>query len=128
MLSAISLSMPASLSEIFTKFPLKDSFKLLDSIGCFFRTVERFQQLCSFARWRNVRAWYSSAVRDIYRITKLMKRCHKFARLSYCRSRSRSRPSSRSRCPPVQNCSPNSHGTCCRNVLRVFDVCSEINL
>ena len=37
-------------SEIFTEFPLKDSFNLLDSIGCFLRNVERFQKLCSFAR------------------------------------------------------------------------------
>ena len=52
MLIPITLSMPGSLTKIFTKFPLKDSFKLLDNI-----TVERFQKLCSFARWRNVRAW-----------------------------------------------------------------------
>ena len=43
-------------SEIFTEFPLKDSFKLLDDIWCFFRNVKRFQKLCSFARWRNNRA------------------------------------------------------------------------
>ena len=43
-------------SEIFTEFPLKDSFKLLNDIWCFFRNAERFQNLCSFARWRNNRA------------------------------------------------------------------------
>ena len=57
-------------SEIFTEFPLKDSFNLLDCIWCFLRNVERFQKFCWFARWRNIRAWASltSAVRDIYQI------------------------------------------------------------
>ena len=44
-------------SEIFTEFPLKDSFNLRDSIWCFLSNVERFQKFCSFARWRNIRAW-----------------------------------------------------------------------
>ena len=43
-------------SEIFTEFPLKDSFELLYGIWCFFRNVERFQKLCWFARWQNNRA------------------------------------------------------------------------
>ena len=44
-------------SEIFTEFPLKDSFKLLDAGSwCFFSNVERFQKLCALARWRNNRA------------------------------------------------------------------------
>ena len=30
-------------SEIFTDFPLKDSFKLLDGIWCLFRNAEQFQ-------------------------------------------------------------------------------------
>ena len=49
-LGKVSNGLNAWQSDIFREFPLKDSFKLLDSIGCFFRTVERFQQLCSFAR------------------------------------------------------------------------------
>ena len=44
-------------SEIFTEFSLKDSFNLRDSIWCFLSNVERFQKFCSFARWRNIRAW-----------------------------------------------------------------------
>ena len=35
----------ASQSEISTEFSLKDSFKLLDGISCFFRNAERFQKL-----------------------------------------------------------------------------------
>ena len=41
----------------FTEFPGKDSLRLLDCIWCFFRKVEQFQKLCSFARWQNIRAW-----------------------------------------------------------------------
>ena len=44
-------------SEIFTEFPVKDSLRLLDGIWCFFRNVDRFQKLCSLARWPNIRAW-----------------------------------------------------------------------
>ena len=46
-------------SEIFTEFPLKDSLKLLDGICCLLRNAERFQKLCSFARWRNNWAWHT---------------------------------------------------------------------
>ena len=51
-------------SEIFTEFPVKDSFKRLDGILCrFLKNVERFQKLCSFAR-----AWgyYKSLDTEIY--------------------------------------------------------------
>ena len=34
--------------EIFTEFPLKNSFKLLENVDL--RNVDRFQKLCSFAR------------------------------------------------------------------------------
>ena len=38
-------------SESFLEFSLQNSFKLGDSIWCFFKNVKRFQKLCSFARW-----------------------------------------------------------------------------
>ena len=46
----VSNGLNARQSEISTEFPLKDSFKLLDDIWCFFRNVKRFQKLCLFAR------------------------------------------------------------------------------
>ena len=145
MLIAISLSMPASLSEIVTKFPLKDSFKLMDNIWCFFRTVMRFQQLCSFARWRNVRAWawYSAwlAYKTLHSHLQLEIFIEfvvdEFAKLVLAINLQGYPTADQglgqgqglgSGYPPVQNCSPNSHRTCCWNVLSVFDVCSEINL
>ena len=36
----VSNGLNARQSEIFTEFPLKDSFKLLEDIWCFFRNVE----------------------------------------------------------------------------------------
>ena len=44
----VSNGLNAQQSEIFTEFPLKDSFKLFDDISCFLKNVERFQKLCSF--------------------------------------------------------------------------------
>ena len=35
-------------SEIFTEFPLKGFFKLLDIIRCLFRNVKRFQNCVGF--------------------------------------------------------------------------------
>ena len=54
---SVSIICPARQPGIFTEIPPRDSFNLLDSIWCFSRNVERFQNLCSFARWRNIQAW-----------------------------------------------------------------------
>ena len=51
---SFTLWLNARQSEIFTEYPLKDSFKLFSFLDW---NVERFQKLCLFARWRNIRAW-----------------------------------------------------------------------
>ena len=42
-------------SSALGRISLKDSFKLLDSIWCFLRNVERLQKF--HAKWWNIRAW-----------------------------------------------------------------------
>ena len=44
---------PARRSEIFTGVALKDSFKLLDSISCFFINVERLYNYKNFVHLQN---------------------------------------------------------------------------
>ena len=80
----ISNGLNARQSDIFREFPLKDSFKLLDSIWCFLRNVDRFQKLvlvCKMTKKTELvhttnryvmdtskKFTLKSAVRDIYRI------------------------------------------------------------
>ena len=49
----VSNGLNARQLEIFTKMPLKGSFKLLKSIRCQLRNVQRFQKLIFFFQWTN---------------------------------------------------------------------------
>ena len=95
-------------------FVCLDSFNSTFDVSFRNVDVERFEKLCSFARWRNIRAW------AYYEIGKCLT-------LAYIGSSPVASPVLKKtfKMPGSQNCPLNFHRKFPRNILTVFDAFSE---